>query len=264
MNKFFSLFFLSFLFLSTLNYCSQRERDRIYNSDAPEDRGKHYWRYFYKMDPGAVSTDEAITALKALNENLSNNDRKLITITETPVEINVIINQLDTSNQNCGEDVLLPLKRVTMPKHAQSFDTPAHKTFYKKLFIKRLREIAQMAREIKPYDYYSFQEKMAFDWHYEIKPSIQAEVARYMGDEISETIIANWFPNSYTPSEVKSLVQKLEENAERTESLSKTVHALNPLIAYANIENPNKRQKKEFQRHYLHALDLVHEELTHA
>lgn len=261
MNKKFSLFFLNILFASLFNYCA--EQRRIYDNDKPIRNGKGHWFYSYKMNPGVQSLEEVQAVLKALNNNLEHNDHKKITVSETQSEINVTILQLDSSNLDCGQTVELPLKTISMPKFSTSLDTPSIKTFYKKLFIKRLQEISQKARKIKPYDYYSFEEKMAFNWQQEIKPSIKMNLAQYCAQEIADILTDHYLPSLYTPAPITALINEHVQNSKRAEALNTMAQALIPIAEYSNTKKPSNKQKREFKSQYLDALNAVHEELIH-
>jgi hypothetical protein len=261
MNSIFSLFSLSIIFLAPFIYSA--EQRRIYDNDKPTKNGKHHSYYSYKMNPGVQSLEEVQVALNAINESLEHTDHKKITVDETETEIRLTILQLDPSNLNCGDVVELPLKTISMPKFSNSFDTPTIKTFYKKLFIKRLKEISKKARNIKPYDYFAFEEKMAHDWRHEIKPSIKADLARHCADEISQVITDHYLPSAFTPAPIKALIQEHEQNAKRAETLNTMAQALIPIAEYSNTKTTSNKQKREFKSQYLNALNAVHEELIH-
>lgn len=257
-NLFLPLFLLS-------SYLSCSEYNRIYHADKPFKDAKHHWRYFYKMDQGAINSEEAKQALDVINNDLVNNARMKISVSETETDIQLIVNEVDESNIDCGqEQILLPLKMITMPKHQESFTTPAYKSFYKKLFIKRLREIARKARKIRPDEYYSFKEKMLFDWYYEIKPTIQTELAKHLADEIADVITDHLPIPQYVPTEIQTLLQQHETNLEKVESINKTTQTIMPLLEYSQLKNPNNKQKREFKKQYKYALDSIYEELGYA
>lgn len=261
MKKVFALFFLCILFLSKLHYAA--EHRRIYDNDKPTKNGKHHWYYSYRMNPNVQSFDEVQVALKALNEGLEHNHHKKLIISETDSEIIVTISELDPSNLNCGDVVELPLKTISMPKFPVSLDKASTKAFYKKLFIKRLQEISRKAQGIKPYDYFSFEEKMGYNWKHEIKPSIQSQLAQHCADEIAEIITDHYLPSPYTPAPITALVTQHHQNAKRAESLNTMAQSLVPLLEAANNKNKTKKQQREFKSTYLNALNAVHEELIH-
>lgn len=261
MKKNFILLFLCTLFLSKLHYAA--EFRRIYDNDKPNKNGKHHWYYTYKMNPSVLLLDEVQTALQALNDGLEHNHHKKLSVSETESEIVVTISELDPSNSNCGDVAELPLKKISMPKFPVALDIPATKSFYKKLFIKRLQEASRKAQKIKAYDYFSFEEKMAYNWNHEIKPAIQSQLAQHCANEIAEIITDHYLPSPYTPTPITVLIHEHNENAKRAESLNTLAQALVPLLEAASNKNKTKKQTREFKSTYLNALDAVHEDLIH-
>lgn len=180
---------LFLLFLIFSGICQAGENQKIYNDDTFKKVDLNTFIYRQLIDPGALGYPESQQLLKDLNGRLVFDHREIET-KEDEKHIHFLISEVDSSNLDCGEVTKRPFKKVTMEKFSIKFESPIQIAFYKKLFKKRMLEIAELAQDKNPYPYWPFSRKMEYQWHSTILPQIKHRVLAHIGEEIGQSIIS--------------------------------------------------------------------------
>ena len=182
--KFFSI---CLLWLCICNLTYSMDRNTTYTNDELQSNGQNNFRYPQGIDPSFFSTETGKTLLNHLNSTLEFEHRK-ITLEEDERELRLIINRLETSNENNGHDDLIRLQTIVMPKS----QGPVEEGLNRGLIRKRLRELSDLARKpVNPEDSFSFSQKMNHQWDRKIKPAITHEATSDIAGVLSETVIIN-------------------------------------------------------------------------
>lgn len=231
--KFFSI---CLVWLSICNLTYSMDRNAIFTNDELQPSGQDNFRYPQGIDPSFFSTETGKALLNHLNSTLEFEHRK-ITLEEDEDELRLIINRLETSNENNGHDDLVRLKTIVMPKSQE----PVEEGLNRGLIRKRLRELSDLARKpANPEDSFSFSQKMDHQWARKIKPAITHGATSDIAEVLTETVIINLI----NPFIERETTEELELK-KKSDDLTKQGSYVEALLAIRHYKKTTEKKQSD-------------------